>query len=131
MQEIKKNDDNKSEKEIRKNIDNKFIKETLIDLYSDEDVYSSLSFHEMVDHNFIDIIRGSTGQLSSTYRPSSYRVFQLLKTLNEINFDTVSKKLNPRRMALDGKNYSDSYIRQWVSCLACASQGIFHYLWTR
>ncbi|MGR1188220.1 hypothetical protein [Vibrio parahaemolyticus] len=116
-------------KKTRKNVDNKFTKETLIDLYSNENVYSSLSFHEMVDHKFIDIIRGSTGQLSSTYRPSSYRVFQLLRTLNEINFDTVSEKLNPRRMVLDDKKYSDSYIHQWVSCLACASQGIYHYLY--
>ncbi|CAH8202505.1 hypothetical protein VAE308_1051192 [Vibrio aestuarianus] len=103
----------------------------MINLYSDEDVYSSLSFHEMVDHKFIDIIRGSTGQLSSTYRPSSYRVFQLLRVLSEINFDTVSEKLNPRKMVLGKDSFSDSYIRQWVSCLACASQGIYHHLLTR
>ncbi len=71
------------------------------------------------------------GQLSSTKRPSTYRIFQLLTTLNEINFNTVSEKINSKQMVLSGDTYSESYIRQWVSCLTCASQGIYHHLYTR
>ena len=75
--------------------------------------------------------RGASGQLSSTKRPSTYRIFQILITLDEINFNTVSEKMNSKKMVLSGDSYSESYIRQWVSCLRCASDGIYHLLLTR
>ncbi|CAH8206815.1 hypothetical protein VAE308_580003 [Vibrio aestuarianus] len=53
-------------------------------------------------------------------------MFQLLTTLNEINFNTISEKLNTKKMVLEGETYCDSYIWQWVSCLTCASQGVYH-----
>ena len=114
---------------IRKNIDNKFIKEMLLQQY--DHIYNYITFMEGMDSDIINLLRGATGQLSSTKRPSEYKVFKLLQSLNEINFNTVSDTLNKKSMVLYDKPYSDSYITQWVACLTCASQSIYHYLLTR
>lgn len=117
-----------TKKNIRKTINNSFVKYSLTTSFPD--IYDYESFNIYIERNIEDILRGASGQLSSTKRPSTYRIFQILITLDEINFNTVSEKINSKQMVLSGDTYSESYIRQWVSCLTCASQGIYHHLLT-
>lgn len=115
---------------VKKVINNETVKE-FFKLPAFQDIWDIESFYMNVPQSIEDILRGATGQLSGTQRSSSYRVFRMLSTLNEISTETVSEMLNRKQIALTGKPYGREYIRQWVSVLTCANQALTHHILTK
>lgn len=89
--------------------------------------YNAEWFHHYVPPWLENCLRGASGQMRGTSRPSTYRIFKILACLNDINTTTVGEFLNKKRRAIEGKEYSYSYINQWVKCLRCAAQAIQHH----
>ncbi len=93
-----------------------------------KDIYDLDSYTHSINNVIDDCLRGATGQMAGTQRPSAYRVFTLLRLLPTISTLTVAEVMNRKQMAITGKGYSKSYIEYWTKTLRCASQAIAHHV---
>ena len=74
-----------------------------------------------------DIMNGAAGQIAGTRRVSSYKLFCILRMLDEISTITVRALLDPKRSTITGKGYSKSMIEFYTKALRCASSGIMYH----
>lgn len=92
-----------------------------------EGVYDSKSYAADIPRWVDDCLAGAAGQVPGTQRVSAYRLFTLLSYLDEISTETVGNMMNRKRIAIEGKGYSRSYIEFMTKALRCASQAIAHH----
>lgn len=93
-----------------------------------EDVYDQETMFETIPMWIEDCIYGAKGQVSAgTRKLSTYRIFTLLRQLDEISTKTVGDLLNRRRMAVHGEEYSKRMIEYYTAALRCASQALAHH----
>lgn len=74
-----------------------------------------------------DVLRGATGQLTGTKRPSNDLVLMRLQSLDRIDFNTVGRMLSRKTAYIDGVVVSKTLVKQWVNVLTCASKAIVYH----
>ena len=109
-----------------KTLDNRVVKEYLKNL---ESVTDYVSYVNEVPSWIDDCIRGSTGQGGGTTRVSSYKIYNLLSSLDLINTRTVGEALSPVQGATHGKPLQKRSLEYYASISRCASQSIYHRLY--
>lgn len=105
-------------------VDNTEIRKMLMDMY---DIYDKESYSTFVPDWVDDCIRGGITQLPSERKPSTYKVFQYLTFLDEINVNSVREILSVKMLAIEGKLCSVSYAQKWVKVLKWASEALQHH----
>lgn len=105
--------------------DNKEVRKILMSLY---DIYDSSSYSTFIPDWIDDCIRGGVGQMCGDRKPSTYKVYQYLTYLDQIDPKSVQDVISVKKMAIEGKPYSIRYAQKWSAVLKCASEAIAHHI---